>query len=90
MLLDIGGGPVLSPVDLFQKLTLLRAIPTMRGGLEEGRAHVLTDYHDKHCLTCALTQCSDNTCSSIKSGMCSDMSSSIKAGKCSGNFWHVF
>ena len=35
-------------------LTTLRA-PTLRDYLEEGKEHVLTDYPDKRCLTCALT-----------------------------------
>ena len=44
---------------------------------------MLTDKADKRGLTCGLKQCSD-ACSAIKSGMCLDTSSIIKAGTCSG------
>ena len=37
-----------------QKNALLRAIPALKGDLEEGRAHVLTDYPDKRYLTCQV------------------------------------
>ena len=67
--------------------------PHPQGDLEESRAHVLTDYPDKGCLTCALILCSD-TMSGITSGMCSDTDfcSAIKPATCSGQCsdWHTF
>ena len=64
---------------------LLRVIPTLRGELKEGRAHVLTDYPGKRGLICVFTQCYD-ACSGIKSGMCFGTSTTIKAEM----FWAVF
>lgn len=63
-------------------ITLARAIPTLKGDLEEGRAHVLRDHPGKRWVICALRQCSD-ICSGIKSAF-GTLSSSIKAGICFG------